>query len=382
MGMGAAPYTRYVGFYQDDTQLVEVPEITPADGMYGCTLVPFKDSIYVFSKGEEVMVWDGEVAEPLSAKLGYFPPQDDVGILSETIDGDIACAAYGRLWVSGVNDDYQTVYYSDLLIAEQWYDGRAELGDDFNTGGLINVAEYWPNGGDRIQGIAAHNGFLIIFGRESILIYSGAEGDPAGTDGLKLEDAIRDVGLVNQDAMCNIGSDHLFVDSLGVRSLGRVVQEKSSPLAEPSMNIASVIRPMIDQYRNSIRMFNMPSKSLVVCLFPELREAFVFQQGQPSSTGGLKITRWTGCDFYDGITVRTDNTDQTILGARDARGLTKYAGYVQPSPYSFDFESTVINPTNNLMQTLIPKSVSYSYLSDDEPLTFNALWGFGFASDC
>ena len=61
----------------------------------------------------------------------------------------------------------------------------------------------------------AHNGYLIVFGANSILIFSGVQGDPAGEDGLKLEDAIRDVGLVNQDAMCNVGTDHLFVDSLG-----------------------------------------------------------------------------------------------------------------------------------------------------------------------
>jgi hypothetical protein len=369
-------YDRYIGFKIEGNQLVSIPEISPKFGITNSQIVPFKDSIYVFSKGEEVMVYDGEKAEPLSAKSNYLPPQDDKGTFSDVIDGDVACAAYGRLWVSGVNDDYNTIYYSDLLIPEQWYDGKESMTDDQNTGGIIDVAEYWPNGGDKIQGIAAHNGFLVVFGRYSILIYSGAQGDPAGEGGLKLEDAISDVGLVNQDAMCNIGTDHLFVDSLGVRSLGRVIQEKSVPLAEPSMNVATVIRELIDRQRDGVRMFHLAAKNLAVCLFPETRESYVFQLGQPSSTGGLKTTRWTQCDFYEGITVRTSVKDLCLLAGRDNRGVTRYFEYEQPTAYIFSYESTALNFTGNLMQTIIPKSVSYSFNSMTAD-NIHAKWGFG-----
>jgi len=376
-------YSNFFGFVQDNKTLKAVP-LSTKNGVTKATLVPFKDSIYVFSKGEEVQRYDGTDVTKLSEDPFYFPPQDDQQTFFDICDGDVACSAYGRLWVSGCDGDYQTIYYSDMLRPEQWYDGRGVITDDSNSAGIISVAEYWPSGGDKIQGIAAHNGFLVVFGRESILIYSGAEGDPAGDPntgfgGLKLEDAIRDVGLVNQDAMCNIGSDHLFVDSLGVRSLGRVIQEKSTPLAEASMNVASVIRPLIEQYRDTVRMFHMPSKSLVVCLFPQsdAEEALVFQLGQPSASGGLKMTRWTGCDFYDGITVRTDIEDQAILGAKVQRGLTEYKDYTGPNNYAFKYESTVIAPTQNLMQTIIPKSISYSYITDLTPSSFDAIWGFG-----
>jgi hypothetical protein len=369
-------YDRYIGFRIEGNQLVSIPGISPKFGITNSQLVPFKDSIYVFSKGEEVMVYDGEKAEPLSAKPNYLPPQDNNDVIAEKIDGDVACAAYGRLWVSGVNDDYNIIYYSDLLIPEQWYDGKETMTDEQNTAGIIDVAEYWPTGGDRIVGIAAHNGYLVVFGRYSVLIYSGAQGDPAGEGGLKLEDAIRDVGLVNQDAMCNIGTDHLFVDSLGVRSLGRVIQEKSTPMAEPSMNVATQIRELIDQQRDGVRLFHLAAKNLAVCLFPETRESYVFQLGRPSATGGLRTTRWTQCDFYDGITVRTSIKDLALLAARDNRGVTRYHGYQQPTPYSFAYESTVLNMTGNIMQTVIPKSASYSFHSRETDNIF-AIWGFG-----
>ena len=126
---GVAPtvvteYDRYVGFKIEGNQLVSIPEISPKYGITNSQLVPFKDSIYIFSKGEDVMVYDGTTAEPLSSKPNYLPPQDDNGVIAPVIDGDVATAAYGRLWVSGVNDDYSTIYYSDLLVPEQWYDGK------------------------------------------------------------------------------------------------------------------------------------------------------------------------------------------------------------------------------------------------------------------
>ena len=369
-------FNNYVGVYIDNGTVAQIPSIRPSNGVSNCQLVPFKDAVYIFSKGDAPMVFENGAATKLSDAPNYLPPQNGGGVIANELDGDIACAAYGRLWVSGVNDDYNTVYYSDLLIPEQWYDGKDTPTDAQNTAGIINVAEYWPTGSDKIQGIAAHNGFLVIFGRHSILIYSGAQGDPAGEDGLKLEDAIRDVGLVNQDAMCNIGTDHLFVDYLGVRALGRVIQEKSSPLGEPSLNIATEIREMIDVQSDTVRMMHLPRKSLAVCLFPEVSEAFVFQLGQPSSTGGYKVTRWTGCDFYDSITARTDDGTLSLMAGRNSRGITKYSGYKQPKNYIFSYESPVLNAAGNVMQTIIPKNMSYSFVSKRN-YGINATWGFG-----
>lgn len=374
--LGLADYTSYVGVHIDGDFVAEVPSIRPTNGIANCQLVPFKDAMYVFSKGEAPMVFDGTTGTKLSDAANYLPPETDDGVIAEELNGDVACAAYGRLWVSGVNDDYNTIYYSDLLIPEQWYDGKGTPTDDQNTAGIINVSEYWPTGEDQIQGIAAHNGFLVIFGRKSILIYSGAQGDPAGEDGLKLEDAIRDVGLINQDAMCNVGTDHLFVDYLGVRALGRVIQEKSTPMAEPSMNVATEIRDMVYDNTDTVRMFTLPRHSLALCLFPEIQEAFVFQLGQPSVSGGLRVTRWTGCDFFDSVTAYVEDGFKSLLAGRNGRGICRYKGYDQPTSYNVVYESPVINATGNQMSTLLPKSMSFSFESNKQD-NFNAIWGFG-----
>lgn len=384
--VGFTQYTRYIGAVLNGGKLRAVPAIQPTHGVTNAQLVPFKDEIYVFSKGDPVMVYDRGDVYKLSDHPDYLPPQDDNGIIANEIDGDIACAAYGRLWVSGVNGNYDTIYYSDLLVPHQWYDGKGTATDEQNTAGIIDVREYWPTGNDRIKGIAAHNGFLIIFGRHSILIYSGAQGDPAGaTDasgnfiqgsGLQLQDAIRDVGLVNQDAMCNIGSDHLFVDSLGVRSLGRVVQEKSVPIGEPSLNVSTAIREEIAPARDIVRLLHFPSKSKAICLFPNTQKAYCFQLGQPSATGGLRVTQWTGCDFWDSVTVRSDYIDRELLAGRNDRGVLVYNGYTEPSRYTMSYESTVLMAGESLMQSMIPKSVIYSYHSEAVPNLYSR-WSFG-----
>lgn len=370
-------FNNYVGFTIGDGKLKTIPEIAPAFGVTNCQLVPFKDEIYVFSKGDAPMVWDGTTASKLSDHPNYIPPRDTNGVIASELNGDIACAAYGRLWVSGVDGDYDTVFWSDLLVPHQWYDNTGA--DEQNSGGFIDVREYWPTGNDKIQGIAAHNGFLVIFGNHSILIYSGAQGDPAGEGGLQLQDAIRDVGLVNQDAMCNVGTDHLFVDSLGVRALGRVIQEKSSPISEPSLNIATVIREEIELNRDSVRMFHLPSKSLAVCLFPRQRESYVFQLGQPGITGGLRCTKWTSCDFWDGCTLLADYRETEILGGRDSRGLLAYDGYKQPTKYTMSYESTVLLSGESLTQSLVPKSIVYSYHTEEnaDVKALYSRWGFG-----
>jgi len=369
----------YLGFTVESGKLRRINNVNPTHGETNAQLVALKDSIFIFSKGDPAMAFTQGVAIKISDHPNYSPPQDDTGVFAEEIDGDIACSAYGRLWVSGVNGNYDTVYYSDLLVPYQWYDGRTTMGDEQNTAGLIDVREYWPNGNDKIQGIAAHNGFLIIFGRHSILIYSGAEGDPAGDPdtglgALKLEDAIRDVGLVNQDAMCNIGSDHLFVDSLGVRSLGRVIQEKSTPMGEPSMNISTAIREQIERNLNTVRLRYMAAKSLAICLFPDDEEAYVFKVGQPSSSGGLKATRWLGCDFYDSITVKGKDEHITLLGGRRSRGVLSYGGYNQPSPYVFRYESAALTGSG-LLTTMIPKAMTYAFSSETDR-DIDATWGF------
>ena len=350
-------------------------------GLERSIYVHFKEDLFLFSRGNSFLKYDGNGGW---GDVSYTPPQVDAGNLVDKIDGDIAISAYGRLWVSGVNGDYQRIYYSSLLNEEQWYDGQAVPDDDQNTGGIINVAEYWPVDFDQIVNIHAHNGFLIVFGRRSILVYANADqGDPAGENGIYLQDAISNVGLVERDAVCNTGTDVMFCDDTGLRSLGRVIQEKSSPVAEPSMNIKREFMDMIQAEESSdalvkgIRMAYFPSKSLVVCLFRTAGIAYTFSTERPSSAGGAKTTRWTDCYWTSMYFAEDNSIGRPYLGGTDGRGILQYKGYTGFDPYRMDFESMALGITGSTVQTVVAKSIIYLLLSPATPAEAKAKWGFG-----
>ena len=337
-------------------------------------LVTYKDELYLFAKGRPFLKLDGDTFEPVDAEV-----KDLNGDTVTGIDGDVAISAYGRLWVTGVDNDYHTIYYSSLLDETQWYDASDTDGSTGNTGGFIDVREYWPVDSDTIVGIHAHNGFLFVFGRNSILIYANADAaDPAGEDGIRLQDAISNVGLVRRDAVCNIGTDVLFVDESGVRSMGRVIQEKSTPIGEPSLNIRREIQEVINQELlldprwSGIRIEYMPSKSLAIMLCTGLRIAYVFHLNMPSKTGGFKITAGLIASGQTVARSRWRRVMSFTLAAGLAR-LLRYSNYVEgdemgdPQPYIMHFESMALALGESPMQTSIPKSIHYILMGEYVP---------------
>ena len=353
---------------------------TNQEALLTAEIVTFKDEVFLFAKGQPFL------------RLGPTNPfvWEEV-VTSSLIDGDIAISAYGRLWVSGVGGDYHTIWYSTLLDESKWY-----TTDDptFNDGGVIDVREYWPVDGDTIVNIHAHNGFLLVFGRNSILVFANANsGSPAGIinqegSGIFLQDTISNVGLVRRDAICNIGTDVLFVDDSGLRSIGRVIQEKSNPLQEPSINIRREIQQIIELAmtgnieRSAIKLSYVPSESLAILLFGELRIAYVFHLNMPSKTGGMKVTRWTGCFWNDCIEVKEGLQDSVYMAGKPSKGLLRYDGYLQgnnsgvPTPYIMRYESMALAMGDSPMQTAIPKSIHYVCMGEFVPGQANALWGF------
>ena len=354
----------------------------------------FKDDTFLFAKNSPFMVLNSNTWDVVGGKaiLGT----DASGNPTQDINGDIAISAYGRLWVSGVDGDYHKIYYSSLLNEKSWYDPRIPPEYDANgditngpydppfnpqnDGGVIDVREYWPVGSDSIVNIHAHNGFLLVFGRNSILVYANANQDPAGENGIQLQDAISNVGLVRRDAICNIGTDVLFVDDSGVRSIGRVIQEKSSPVTEASLNVRKTIQQAIKQElavdvtRSAIKLEYMPSKSMAVVLFRNLELAFAMQTNMPSKTGGLKVTRWRDCCWNDSFEAKRGDEDIVYLAGRPNRGVMKYQGYLQDETYKMSYMGMAIGQAP--FQQVIPKSVIYTIYSNSLPGDATANWGF------
>ena len=347
-------------------------------------IVAFNDAFYVFSAGNEAMVWNGTTMQVLFtgvADTDYIAPQDDTGVIASTINGDIACSAYGRLWVSGVGGDYNVIYFSDLLIGTQWYDGRAVPADSQNTAGLLDLREYWPTGSDDVRAIVAHNGALFVFGRRSILMWGNPQGDPAAADGIFLQDAVSNIGCVTQDAVSVTGNDVLFVDDTGVRSLGRTIQEKSVPLGDLTLNvrrdISTIIQETID--KDSISIDYWPEESVSVVTFPEQGLAYALDMRAPSTTGGYKVTKWNNCVHRRSLYVELTTGSMILLGSTNGEGVLEYKGYEQwdGEAYVFEYESPALTFGQPANLKFI-KQIDYTCVSTFSEGTATASWAFDY----
>ena len=219
-------------------------------------------------------------------------------------------AAYGRFWAH----DGDSIYWS-TDIADPAFPA-------FNggTSGTLNISAVVPNNVDKITALAAHNGFLIIFCERSIVIYKGAE-NPLGD--FSLSDVIAGTGCIARDSIQNTGNDLLFLSDLGVRSLGRVIQEKSLPMRELTKNVRDdllttvaledlkLVRSVYSEV-NAFYLLSFPSRKVVYCL--DVRQAL--------EDGSSRVSKWI--EYKATSFLRLLNRD-LLIGKEN--GIGKYSGY-------------------------------------------------------
>ena len=195
-----------------------------------------------------------------------------------------AIGAYGRVWCVGNATNDNTIYWSDLLI-----------GHDFSGGssGSIDVSKAWPNGFDKVVAIAAHNGFLVVFGENNTLVYGGAE-SPAN---MAIQDTIPGVGCVDRKSVQNIGTDLLFLTQTGLRSLGRSIQEKSLPITDLSRNIKQEMIANILAKAEPVSTVYSPENYFYLLCFPDLNLVYCFDVRGTLENGSYRVTRWPSVNF-------------------------------------------------------------------------------------
>lgn len=226
-----------------------------------------------------------------------------------TFDPDCCHSAFGRMWVAGVTGAKSTVYYSKLL------DGATFTA----TGsGLLDIATVVGDN-DEIISISSHNSFLIIFCRNNIIVYSGAQSPSTMT----LQDVITGVGCIARDSIQQTGTDLIFLSNGGIRSFNRVVQDKSMPMRDLSANI----RDDLVQYVNGETLKNIKSvyferDAFYLLVLPNLQQAFYFDLRQQLPTGASRVTTWTG--FVPKALCATRDRN-LYLGMQG--GIGKYFGY-------------------------------------------------------
>lgn len=236
-------------------------------------MVTFNDDVYMFQVGHAPMMWDSSAANTILVSAH--------GSYAGTVQaGNEVLSAYGRLWVSSVTGNNNTIYWSDMLQGMVWTGG---------TSGAIDVTKFWPSGDDDIVALAAHNDRLIIFGKRSILIYAGANSPST----MQLEDTIDNVGCVSRNTVINTGSDVLFLSSSGLRSLSRTIQEKSAPFRDISKNVRDDLLTAYTDELLPIKSVYSPEEAFVLLTFPTTNKVFCFDTRATMEDGSFRATTWS-----------------------------------------------------------------------------------------
>jgi hypothetical protein len=315
-------------------------------------IVNFNDKAYFFQRGYDPLVYDN--ANGLRTFTVANGSSTDA-----TLKCHEALSAYGRLWVVDNATDTQTIYWSDLLI-----------GNDFSGGssGSINVTKAWPDGYDEVVALAAHNNNLVIFGQHSILLYEGAT-SPAS---MTLADTVSGVGCIDRNTVQSIGTDILFMSNSGLRSLGRAVQEKALPLTDLSGNVKTEIIEVIDAETEPMASVYSPENSFYLICFPSQATIYCFDLKGRLENNSYRTTRWTSV----GHKSFERDTDGTLyIGTTD--GIGKYGTFLDnTSVYRFRYFSPALT-FGDPSKTKIVKKIKPTLIGANEETIF-VKWSYDF----
>lgn len=266
----------------------------------------------------EAQAFLGQSGSPLlvykDAGSGFvFQRVGDVGSVPtgytvDSFDPNCVLSAYGRIWCGNVSYNKLTVFYSQLL-----------QGDTF-TGAGSGVLDIGAVVGDNdeIVALASHNGFLIIFCKNNIVVYANAD-DPTN---ITLSDVIVGVGCIARDSVQKTGTDLIFLSKSGVRSLTRTIQEKSMPMRELSLNIRdNLVRDIQNEVLSTIKSAYFERDAFYLLSLPSTNTTYCFDTRTILQNGAARTTTW---DVTYTAYCATESRE-LYLGV--AGGIARYFGY-------------------------------------------------------
>lgn len=224
-------------------------------------------------------------------------------------DPDCVHAAFGRVWVAGLSENKTTVFYSKLL------DGANFSGAG---SGVLDISAV-VGSNDEIVAISSHNKFLVIFCKNSIVVYDNAN-DPTI---IALADSITGVGCIARDSVQQTGTDLIFLSRSGIRSFTRTTQENSMPLRELSLNV----RDELVDYLNGEVISNIKSAyferdAFYLLTLPVSKQIVYFDLRNILENGAARVTFWDNIVY----TAFTQTEDRNLLVGVTG-GIGKYFGY-------------------------------------------------------
>jgi len=254
---------------------------------------------YFFQSGYNALIYD-----PAVSTTTYRRVTEKTGYAATVPDADICISAFGRLWAANTTANNSTVYFSDLIAGHVWSTG---------TAGSLNVNNVWPNGADQITGLAAHNGFLFIFGKKQILIYSGATTPST----MVLSDTVEGIGCIARDSIQTTSTDVLFLSNSGIRSLMRTIQEKSAPERDLSKNVRNDLMSVIaGETLANVKSVYSEKEAFYLLSTPSIGAVWCFDTKANLPDGASRVTTWDSM------------TPTALLSRRDGTMYIGKNGYI------------------------------------------------------
>jgi hypothetical protein len=289
-------------------------DITPAG--YTVTANNWKgaslfDHALIVQEGQEPVVYN-QGTSPASQTITAFTGVSQSYGTSYPSD---VIAAYGRFWVH----DGSTVYWS-TDIADSAFPAFAG-----GSRGTLNIASVLPNNVDTIVALGSHNGFLIIFCERNIVVYKGAE---EVLNLFSLSDVVAGVGCVARDSVQSTGNDLIFLSDTGVRSLGRVIQEKSLPMRDLTKNVRDDLLKDFQQERvnigslKEVRSIYSEINAFYLLSFPSTETVYCLDMRQPLEDGSARVTQWYS---YEATSFLRRRDRELMIGKTN--GIGRYFGY-------------------------------------------------------
>jgi hypothetical protein len=249
-----------------------------------------------------------------------IPTSNASGTITATWDkgtppnANTVISAYGRLWAADTEDNKTTVYWSNALDGTSWEDG---------TAGSIDLSSVLVKGNDEIVALGAHAGRLIIFCKDNVVIYGDTDGDTSLNPAtMKLVEVINGVGCISRDSVQNTGTDILFLAKDGLRSLGRLIQEKSQPMRDLSKNIRDeLVRAVLTSDPTEVKSVYSASEAFYLLLIPEYERVYCFDTRSMLEDGSARVTVWD--NQVQTNMIEANNT----LYFTGIDGMSRYYGY-------------------------------------------------------
>ena len=319
-------------------------------------IVSFNNHTYFYQKEHEPLIYTDSSGSGTLVKHSDFTGATTPPFANEVI------GAYGRLWAADVSGNTKTVYWSDTLQGHKWSGG---------TAGSLDLTTVFPTGHDEVVALSAHNGFLIIFCRRSIIIYSGAE-SPAT---MQLADTVEGVGCISRDSVQHTGNDILFLSEEGVRSFGRTIQEKSMPMRDISNNVRGELLSIVSAETSPIKSIYSADEAFYLLCFPDSSTVYCFDMKTTLQDGSNRVTTWSNINPRSFALLQDGSV---YIGRKD--GVFKYGGYLDnTASYTMLYYSNPLNFGNSTNLKFL-KKFNLTVIGNVAAQTTLA-WGYDYSND-